>query len=235
MKNQITRAALILTASLLFLGRAVAADRAAAWQSHFYNLKTDWSNTSNPSGVWSYNQNTAPISQFQTFWWGQPGWGYISIGDGCIFKALSYPVGVTDPWGSTLAPAHDWKAGDIIMAALSVPYGGETTFVNITWTSPADGTININGRAWDAQIFADRDMSWSLIVGGQTVAQRSSIRGIFRKDKEARFSTNQTGKHSLSNIPVSAGEVVEFRVVASTYYGHFVGVQEHILFRPTVR
>jgi hypothetical protein len=78
-------------------------------------------------------------------------------------------------------------------------------------------------------------MSWSLIVGGQTVAQRSSIRGIFRKDKEARFSKNQTGKHSLSSIPVSQGEVVEFRVVASTYYGHFVGVQEQILFRPTVR
>jgi len=232
MKNQIKQFAVILAASLLVAYGAAASGRNTGRESHIYNLNTDWSNASNPNGAWSYNQDQTPISQFQTFWWDQPGWGYIWIGEGCIFKAKPYPAGITDPWGETLTPAHDWKAGDIILHALSIPYGGDTTFVNITWTSPADGVIDINGRAWDAQIFADRDVSWSLNVGGQTVAQRASVRGIFRKDKAARFSANQTAKHSLTKIPVTQGEVVEFRVATSTYYGHFVGVQEQIVFHP---
>jgi len=220
----------ILVASLLLIGHAAAGTNSNGRQ--IYDLKKDWSNTSNPNGAWSYNQNQTPISQFQTFWWGQPGWGYIWIGEGCIFKANPYPAGITDPWGETLTPAHDWKAGHIVFAALSPPYGGDTTFVNVTWTSPADGTIDISGRAWDAQIVADRDMSWSLIVGGDTVAQRSSIRGIFRKDKSARFNANRIVKHPLTRIPVTQGEIVEFRLVATTYYGHFAGLDEQIIFHP---
>jgi len=233
MKSQVKQFTLTVAAILLFAGGAAKAGSGAG--PHIYNLTTDWSNTSNPNGVWSYNQNTAPISQFQTLWWGMGGWGYSWIGEGCILKAAAYPTGITDPWGEVLAPPHDWQAGDVVMHALSPPYGGDSTFVNITWTSPGNGTINISGRAWDAQIFSDRDVSWSLIVGGQTVAQRSSVRGIFRKDKAARFSANQLGEHALDGIPVSRGEVVEFRIVATTYYGHFVGIQEQILFKPKGR
>jgi hypothetical protein len=230
MKTEIKQFTAGLAAALLFAAAAIAADRPSSRGPQLYDITTDWSNTANPNGAWSYNQNAAPISQFQTFWWGQPGWGYSWIGEGCILKAGAYPVGMIDPWGNALTPAHDWKAGDVVMHAVSLPYGGDTTFANITWTSPADGTININGRAWDAQIFPDRDVSWSLIVGGNIVAQRSSTRGIFRKDKAARFSANQLTGHSLNKIPVSAGEVVEFRVAAATYYGHFVGIQEQITF-----
>jgi len=232
MKSRIKQFTLILAASLAFAGGAVAAGRNANREPHLYDLTTEWSNTNNPNGVWSYNQDTTPISEFQTFWWGMGGWGYSWIGEGCILKAGAYPTGITDPWGQTLTPPHDWKAGDVVMHAISQVYGGDTTFANITWTSPGNGTISINGRAWDAQIFADRDVSWLLIVGGQTVAQRSSVRGLFRKDKASRFSANQTAKHSLNGIPVTQGEVVEFRVVANTYYGHFVGVQEQITFNP---
>jgi hypothetical protein len=195
-----------------------------------YSLNADWSNTNNPNGVWSYNYNASPITTFQTFWWGQAGWGYLQLGDGCVIKG-SYPTGMNDPWGNPLEPAHDWLPGDVVLSALSIPYGGDTTFVNITWTSPADGKIDIIGRTWDAEIFPDRDMSWSLIVGGETFAQRSSLFGIYRKDKQAKFSANRIAKHSLTNIHVTQGEVVEFRVVATTYYGHFVGVEEQIRFR----
>jgi hypothetical protein len=230
MKIQIKGFSAVLAAGLLFTAGALASEGGVRGNLHIYDVTKDWSNTSNPNGVWSYNQNTNPITQFQTFWWGQPGWGYIWIGEGCVFKANPYPTGMMDPWGSPLTPPHDWKTGAITMHALSPPYGGDTTFVNVTWTSPGDGTIDISGRAWDAQIFADRDMSWSLTVGGNTVAQRSSIRGIFHKDKAARFNANRVGKHPLTRIPVTQGETVEFRLVATTYYGHFVGLDEHIIF-----
>jgi hypothetical protein len=201
----------------------------AAYAAQFvYDLTDDWSTTQNPNGVWSYNQGSSPISVFQEFWWGESGWGYLWIGDGCIIKG-NQPTGI-DPWSSPVLPAHDWKPGDVMMHALSIPYGGETTFLNVTWTSPADGTIDITGRAWDGGIavFPDRDVRWSLIVAGRPVAQRASVRELYRKDKGAKFSDNLTGESGLANIPIAKGEVVEFRVVTDTYYGQFVGVQEKI-------
>jgi hypothetical protein len=193
-----------------------------------YSLNADWSDVANPNGVWSYNLGGDPIAVHQEFWWGQAGWGYQWIGDGCIIKGSQ--ITGTDPWGNPSTPAHDWQPGDVMMHALSIPYGGETTFLNVKWTSPADGTIDITGRAWDGGIFAfpDRDVAWSLSLGGQAVANRSSVRGLFRTDTGAQLGANLIGGNSLTGIPVNAGEVVEFRVLTQTYYGQFLGVEENI-------
>jgi hypothetical protein len=193
-----------------------------------YDLNKDWSDVQNPNGAWSYNYNESPISIFQQMWWGQGAWGNFWIGDGCIIKG-SYFEGVTDPWGNVIGPAHDWQPGDVMMHALSVPYGGESTFLNVTWTSPAEGNIDITGRAWDGEIFADRDVAWMLIVGGKVIVQRSSVIGIYRTDDAAQFAANRAGHRSLKNIHVKQGEKVEFRVIAQTYYGHFVGVEAKIV------
>lgn len=192
-----------------------------------YDLNANWSDDKNPNGVWSYNLGDSQISTHQTFWWGQAGWGYMWIGDGCIIKG-NYFQGATDPWGNVAGPAHDWKPGDVMMHALSIPYGGESTFLNVKWTSPADGLIDISGRVWDGTIAPDRDVAWQLIVGGKVIAQRSSVIGIFREEKRAQFSSNVVKKNSLKNIWVKAGDVVELRTITKTYYGHFVGVQETI-------
>jgi hypothetical protein len=166
---------------------------------------------------------------FQQFWWGQSGWGYLWIGDGCIIKG-SYFEGLTDPWGNPIGPAFDWQPGDVMMHALSLPYGGDSTFLNVKWTSPENSMIDIAGRAWDGEIFADRDVAWVLVVGGKTIAQRASVIGLHRADAGAQFDANLTGDNSLKHIRVNKGEVVEFRVMTDTYYGHFVGVEETITF-----
>jgi hypothetical protein len=196
-----------------------------------YTLGGDWSDTQNPHGAWSYNYNNSPIAVHQTFWWGQAGWGTSSIGDGSILRG-NPADGMTDPWGNTVPPAHDWQPGDVMMHALSIPYGGASTFLNVQWTSPMDGTIDILGRAWDGQIFSDRDVAWALIVGGEIVAQRSSTIGLYRTDAGAQFASNVTGGNSLQDIPVAQGDVVEFRVISQTYYGHFVGIEETITLTP---
>ena len=224
-KNLLLRlpAALALAVALLQLA-------SAAWaEETVYDLNRDWSDTQNPNGAWSYNQSNTPIATFQQFWWGQSGWGYQPIGDGCIIKG-SYFAGLTDPWGNVIGPAFDWQPGDVMLHALSRPYNGETNFVNIKWTSPGDGFINISGRAWDGEIFADRDVAWALIVAGQTVAQRKSTIGVHRNDSAAQFGSNLLDDQSLKNIRVRKGDVVEFRVVTATYYGQFVGVNEIITF-----
>jgi hypothetical protein len=201
--------------------------------AQIYNLTDDFSNTRNPNGAWSYNYNDSPISVFQTMFWGEAGWGIYNFGEACIIKG-SAPSGPS-PFGGDVPPPHDWVPGDVMMHAISLPYGGDTTFLNVRWTSPGDGLIDITGRAWDGEIASDRDVAWALIVGGQTFAQRSAVRGIFRTDTDAAFDSNLVGGNSLSSIPVTAGEIVEFRVMTDTYYGNFVGVQENITFVPEVK
>ena len=138
------RLLLVLVSGLAFLQSAAAARASKT----IYDLNSDWSDTQNPNGAWSYNENEVPISVHQQFWWGGFGWGYLWLGDGSILKG-SYFEGATDPWGNPIAPAFDWQPGDVMMHALSVPYGGQSTFLNVKWVSPEAGMIDIAGRAWD--------------------------------------------------------------------------------------
>jgi hypothetical protein len=206
----------------------------ASAQTVLYSLKYDWSNQQNPNGAWSYNYGDYPIPVFQTFFWGQAGWSIYNFAEASILKGFPPRAGSIDPFGDPIPPVNDWRRNDVMMAAMSIPYGGGSTFVNVRWTSPVDGTINIAGRAWDGMIssFSGRDVGWALLVGGQTVAQRYSVLGLHRRDDGTRFDANLIGNASLKNIPVTRGEVVEFRVIANTYYGGFVGVEETIVFKP---
>ncbi len=49
-------------------------------------------------------------------------------------------------------------------------------------------------------------------------------------DSAAQFASTLSPGASLSGIKVTAGETVTFNVAATTYYGHFVGVEETINF-----
>jgi hypothetical protein len=220
-----------MASSVLIAGMLHIITAPSAVGQVIYDLNSDWSNTQNPNGPWSYNYNDSPITVFQTFWWGQAGWGNNYLGDGGILKGSS-PAGMVDPFGQVTPPANDWQPGDVMLHALSIPYGGDSTFLNVTWTSPGNGSISIGGRAWDGQIFSGRDVSWSLSVGGQILAHRSSVFGLYRTDAAAQFAANLSGPQSLDTIPVTQGEVVEFLVAAQTYYGQFVGLDETITFTP---
>lgn len=180
-----------------------------------YDLTSEFSTSSNPNGVWSYDENNVPITQKQAPSYGT-GWGYYSSEDSSILQF------------NANASGFDTQVGDVVMHAPSVPYGGPTAYLNINWTSPANGVISITGRAWDDAIAAGRDANWSLSVGGMIIASRSSVYGLYRTNAAAQFSNNVVPGDSLTGIAVKQGEVVEIAVAADTYYGHFVGVQEDI-------
>jgi len=207
---------------------------AASARTIVSSLQHDFSDTQNPHGAWSYNYGDTPIPMFQTFFWGQGGWSIYDFAEASILKGRPPQAGSIDPFGDPIPPVNDWRRHDVMVAAMSIPYGGDSTFVNVRWTSPGDGTININGHAWDGMIssYPGRDVGWALLVGGQIIAQRHSVLGLHRRDDGARFDDNLIGNASLKKIPVTEGEVVEFRVIANSYYGQFVGVQETIVFKP---
>jgi hypothetical protein len=211
-----------------------SAGTASAIVGTVYNLNTDWSDTSNPNGVWSYNYGNSPIPVHQTFFWGGAGWGTFSFGEAAALKGNPIATGTPDPFGGTTPAVHDWLPGDVMMAAISIPYGGDTTFINARWTSPGSGTIDITGRAWDGMIegYGDRDVAWALLVGGQTIAQHLSTVHVFRGDGAAQFANNLLPGKTLTGIPVNPGDIVEFRLMTDTYYGQFVGVEESITLVP---
>ncbi len=186
----------------------------------YYDLVADWSNSQNPNGPWSYNHNNIPISAFQYFWWGASGWCYNTASDGAIYQgAPNTPVS---------GPPHDWQSSDIVIHALSEPYGGRTTFANIKWTSPDDGAITISGRAWEVLFEPDRDVAWTLLLNDQVIAARSTTRGIYRTDAVAPFSANLLPGRTLTGLSVNPGDIVEFSTATNTYYGHYVGVDLNI-------
>jgi len=228
--KQIARAchALIPIAAACSLTLLCSVDTALAVGPINYNINTDWSDTTNPNGVWSYNYGNSPIGVHQPFFWGGAGWGIYDFGEASMVKG-SAPSGPS-PFGGTVPAPFDWVPGDVMMHAISIPYGGDYTFLNARWTSPADGLIDITGRAWDGSIqpYGDRDVAWALLVGGTPIAQHSSTVGVHRTDANAQFGANLIGGASLSGIPVLAGDIVEFRVMTVSYYGQFVGIEENI-------
>ena len=191
---------------------------AARAQTATYDVASDFSTTSNPNGVWSYNENDQPLTQTQVNVY-LVGWGYYSSFDASISQTTPALSGLG--W-------NDEKAGDVVLHAPSVPYGGPAAYMNIRWTSPANGVISITGRAWDAEFNPGRDANWWLSVGGTSIASRSSVSGLQRSDTAAQFSSNLLPGHSLTEISVTQGVVVEFAVATGTYYGHFAGVEESI-------
>ena len=201
---------------------ALAVSDIAHGDTIVYNLKSQFSTSQNPNGPWSYNLGsshiTQPIADAHLIGWGwDPSW------DGSIVQRIS-----PDP----IYQQHDWIVGDIVIHSLSWCYGGQSEFGNITWTSPSAGTISISGLAWDAGFFAGRDTSWDLTVDGTLLASRSSVYDLYRTDPEASFANNLLSGKSLTDIPVQAGDVVTFQVEATTYYGHWVGIDEVITLTP---
>lgn len=178
-----------------------------------YDLGDDFSTVQNPNGVWSYNNAGSPIQTPIT----NPGIG------------LPYLVG----WGGapdmnasittvTYAPPDlFWK--DLLAGDVALHTSG--TDVAITWTSPGTGLIDLSGAAWDAYFDPRRDASWALSVNGTTVAEHSSVFDLLRTDAAASFANNVLPGKTLSGIPVSPGDLVEFTTDSSAYqHGHFLGV-----------
>jgi hypothetical protein len=94
-----------------------------------YDLKADWSDTSNPNGVWSYllNGSLAP-SGTRT---GDP------FGTPPPIRGSAHE-GWSKSNGSELF-AHDWIAGDVFG---HTPDGNA---IQIQWTSPTAGSIDVTG------------------------------------------------------------------------------------------
>jgi len=113
-----------------------------------YDLKTDWSDTQNPNGAWSYRDVGGALLSNDPF-----PWSYTCEDLEFITKA-----------SPALVVSGYREFGDIFMLPGSCG-------VLIRWTAPTNGTINVSGNLWGTP--AD----WTLTHNGSALSSSSSSHG----------------------------------------------------------
>ncbi len=166
-----------------------------------YDLQTDWSNTSNPNGVWSSLVSGLPavagVRGDDNF--GPPGppliWGSGHVGWSQSNGSQSY---------------LDIQVGDI--------YGHPepSNPISITWTSPDAGTAQVDGGTWKLRD-PGMPLTWTMKLNGLAVMDSGSL---YSGDPFNRATPDAFN----FSTPVQPGDVLELRVVTAGSWGDYVGV-----------
>jgi hypothetical protein len=204
-----------------FVGSIVAQPNSAS-AATLYDLKTDWSNTSNPNGPWSYKQGNTPLQaatwDFGGYWsTTQPGWAVTQT-----ITTSSLPFWFKSNGSETLA--KDWQAGDIVVHTTDPDNGVGNGVANVTWTSPIAGTIGITGNAWLGRAIGRSD-DWEIYLNNTLLTKGSLFDGDpYDRANPFNFAAGSGGANILNNIAVNTGDVVKLQLVKTAPAGDFVGV-----------
>ena len=196
-------------------------------QGTTFELGTDWSDTANPNGVWAFRAGTAILPHvsewaLDNFSPPQGGWAF----------------GSTVPfWFRASSPApsadEDWQIGDIVVHTINQDwYQAGDGPVNVTWTSPGAGMIDITGGVWEARDIVSaisgglRGNRWNLYVRG-TLVSTGVIGGgdAYSRSNPFTFDLGSSRAAALESIAVSAGDVVRLEFVPTSAEGDYVGVK----------
>jgi hypothetical protein len=197
-----------------------------------YSLATDWSDTNNPNGQWSYNYDIgAPITVHQTSWdsidyaAAQPAWafGAIAVGNGgspgivpaCFLSNGTALHGWDEPARRVILHSDDQYNG----------YNGGNTPTNVTWTTPVAGTITISGDTWAAAKALGRTDNWRIRLN-DTVLQSGTVSAT------DSFTSSAPLFFTPVTRPVNVGDVVTFEVARASTYGQPIGVDLTISYFP---
>ena len=191
-----------------------------------FDLSTDWSDSTNPNGEWTYREGSnalplvadwiteqsawAPSADAGNF---LPGW-FRSTADGLI--------------------GLDLLTGDVAVHTTDSFNGAANGPANVIWTSPGAGTITIAGAVWMARDIV-RSNDWSLLHNGVPLTGGSISSGDpFDRANPFDFAGGSGGAAVLQDIPVLKGDVIELEIIKSSTstFGDFVGVILQITLMP---
>jgi hypothetical protein len=204
--------------ALLALSLSVTVTANAAIQ--VYDLNTDWSETQNPNGAWSYRQGDTLLINNPSPWVARDYASSYLFGATVLEKIAGGPRAY-GPWMyGYFGENQNLQEGDVVF----VPGAGG----NILWTAPADGTIDISGIIWWAYDYicsADSvASSWKLSRNGTLLSggdvEYPPCDGNSR-DNPFHFSTGSDGAAALQNISVKAGDQIV--LTSSKYEPPFYG------------
>jgi hypothetical protein len=168
-----------------------------------YDLKTDWSDTTNPNGAWSLREGANVITPSVANWHGYKGqraWAKAAAGSGHIPLFLKVSVAGFE--------AKQAEIGDLIVHAQDDFGGPGLGQAQIVWTAPASGTIDIKGALWLGRTTLGRSDDWTLSVAG---VQKAAGK-VAANDQHDRTNPVQIAE---SNVLVSPGQTVTLQISRS--------------------
>lgn len=194
-----------------------------------YDVTTDWSNTSNPSGRWSYQHGDLLLPHVDSWQrvlggWSvaQPGWSRSEDSDTRLpfwFKSN----------GSETFP-NDFEAGDVVVHTMSPENGVGSGIAVLNWTSPGEGVVDIEGAVWIGRDIG-RQANWAVKKGCYVYASGTVVSGDeFSRANPMTFESRQTSAGSLHAIPVRENSEIRLELPTVTGSGDFVGVRMKLTF-----
>jgi hypothetical protein len=180
----------LLLAMIALLASLLSTTNAA---TQIYDLKTDWSDTQNPNGTWTYclYPGGPPLPNDPIPW----AWVYY---DG-------YMEAITATTADAVVSGYR-EVGDIYAL-----HAFEGSPVCVRWTAPGNGTISVSGAIWHAAPDGFSFGQWTLALNGNSLSV--GYWNDLPRSAPNVLSTGSTGPNGLLNIPVQAGDQVELSFV----------------------
>lgn len=196
-----------------------------------YDLTSDWSETSNPNGAWTYRQGDVPLPHVD--WWQRQGGGWSAAQPGW---ARSEDANTRLPFwfksNGTETFANDFDPGDIVVHTTDGTNGSGSGVASAAWTSPGYGTAKVEGAVWIGRDIG-RSMNWRVVQGCTQYAAGSLSSGdAFSRANPATFASGAGTVGALDAIVVRAGSVLALELPTTSGSGDFVGVKFKVTFTP---
>jgi hypothetical protein len=234
MKNKLTetkfKSSLGLTCRFLLSYLAAALSLLAATATgQTWNLRTEWSNTQNPNGVWSYRAGNlvlpAQPNHESSFCWLSPQFAWArSSNDNDRMPALYRH---TAPFIFECLRVTEIECGDIATHT-DDPYGGIGGLPSVfAWTSPMTGLVSVTGAIWLGRDVG-RSVDWSVKLNGTLLTSGTVYSGDpYSRATPFDFATGSGGSSALHSIAVVPGDEITFEATqgSGSPNGDIVGVK----------
>ncbi|HYB98838.1 MAG TPA: hypothetical protein VEC57_06840 [Candidatus Limnocylindrales bacterium] len=193
-----------------------------------YDVKEDWSETSNPNGPWSYREGGNPLPHVEAWQRIAGGWSEFQPG----WAESEDDTNRLPFWFQSNGKAtfeRDFLAGDIVVHTWDASNGQGNGQAELVWTSPFDGVISITGSTWMGRDIG-RAINWSLLHEDTVLTTGSISSGdIYSRGAPFHFAAGSGGAGVLENIEVAAGDEIRLRMETASSSGDFAGVRMEVV------
>ncbi|MCL4220140.1 MAG: hypothetical protein KJZ65_02100 [Phycisphaerales bacterium] len=194
---------------------------ASAASASIYNLQSDWSELSNPFGPWGLREglNYLPhvdawqrvLGGWSTF---QPGWARSE--DANTRLPFFFKSNGSETFG------HDWSEGEVVVHTTDPGNGVGSGHANVIFTVQQTGTLSVTGGLWIGRDIG-RSMNWEVFLNGTILTGGFLASGdAYSSANPFEFNQGYGGTNALTNLSVTAGDVLELRFTTQTNAGDFV-------------
>jgi hypothetical protein len=133
---------------------------AAVSSGQVYDLRTDWSETSNPNGVWSMRHGTTALPHVDAWQRNLGGWSVFQPGwarseDANTRLPFWYRSNGSETFG------NDLDQGDIVVHTTDGSNGVGSGPANVAWRAPDIGVLSVVGSVWLGRDIG-RSNRWTL-------------------------------------------------------------------------